>query len=170
MLIQNVSTLNKLSSWFPPHVQYMSNSQKHPPKKKSVKSFFARVIGNEKVLPCHQTPYFVGNLFSSFYSWKLRCDNVIRLFSVINFFFRNYLLLPSLNVSFSNYRLDGRHVLTYYSQLAVSLSCMQTQTGTYMLSLILIPKRQADRALKPFCLGSRTFLLWSKKNIYTTLY
>ena len=35
MLIQSVSTLNKLSNWFPPHVQNMSKSQKHPPKKKS---------------------------------------------------------------------------------------------------------------------------------------
>ena len=34
MLIQNVSILNKLSNWFPPHVQYTSKSQKHPPKKK----------------------------------------------------------------------------------------------------------------------------------------
>ena len=47
MLIQNVSTLNKLSNWFPPHVQYMSKSQKHPPKKKSG-STYARVYGFQR--------------------------------------------------------------------------------------------------------------------------
>ena len=43
MLIQNVSTLNKLSNWFPPHVQYMSKSQKHPHKKKSGNDSVAEV-------------------------------------------------------------------------------------------------------------------------------
>ena len=43
MLIQNVSTLNKLSNWFPLHVQFMSKSQKHPPKKKSGNVNFSSV-------------------------------------------------------------------------------------------------------------------------------
>ena len=58
-----ISKINKLFNWFPPHVQYMSKSQKHPNKKRSGRTLINYARPSDGSVHCH-IPSSFFQLFS----------------------------------------------------------------------------------------------------------